>query len=146
MELLTNRDGHTAADSVLFSADGRILMNPFPSGWKPVNWTGSGAHELIAGDGKSIGRFNGHVIEPAEGPPPNEGAGNCGMTADLAGDFRDEVVCTGASRAGTVSVSVYTNINPVNRREVTRPASREYRLWMARNLGGGYGSYFEWQP
>jgi hypothetical protein len=63
------------------------------------------------------------------------------MTADLAGDFRDEVVCVSEGK-----VMVFTNIDPVDRREITRTASREYRLWLARNLGGGYGSYFEWEP
>jgi hypothetical protein len=41
---------------------------------------------------------------------------------------------------------VYTNTDPLDRREVTRTASHEYRLWLARNLTGGYGSYFEWEP
>jgi hypothetical protein len=30
MELLTNRDGHKVQDLVLFSADGKVLMTPFP--------------------------------------------------------------------------------------------------------------------
>ncbi|MBI1788416.1 MAG: hypothetical protein HYR60_12815 [Acidobacteria bacterium] len=62
------------------------------------------------------------------------------MVADLVGDYRDEVVCTTPG-----AVYVYTNIEPAGRREVTRTASREYRLWMARNMGGGYPSYFEWE-
>lgn len=41
---------------------------------------------------------------------------------------------------------VYTNVEPIGRREVTRTASREYRLWIARNGGAGYTSYFEWEP
>ena len=41
---------------------------------------------------------------------------------------------------------VYTNITPNDKREITRTASREYRLWLARNKGGGYASYFEWEP
>ncbi len=65
----------------------------------------------------------------------------CVMTADLLGDYRDEVVCTTENR-----VLVFSNLEPATRREVTRAASREYRLWMARNMGGGYASYFEWEP
>jgi hypothetical protein len=42
LELLANRDGHLMQDLVLFSAEGKILMNPFPRGWRPVNWTGGG--------------------------------------------------------------------------------------------------------
>ncbi len=41
---------------------------------------------------------------------------------------------------------VYSNVDPVNSRQITRTASREYRLWLARNMGGGYASYFEWEP
>jgi hypothetical protein len=44
------------------------------------------------------------------------------------------------------SLFVYTNTEPIERRDVTRTASREYRLWLARNFGGGYRSYFEWEP
>lgn len=139
MELLTNRDGHTAKDNVLFAADGRILVNPFPQGWRPVNWTGGAVRELMSTNGKQLGRFDGSGVTPA-GAGPNEGAGSCGMVADLAGDYRDEVVC--ATPAG---VFVYTNTEPNARREVTHTAAREYRLWIARNMGGGYASYFEWQ-
>lgn len=28
---------------------------------------------------------------------------------------------------------------------VTRTSSCEYRLWLARNMGAGYASYFEWE-
>ena len=34
---------------------------------------------------------------------------------------------------------------PAAKKAITRTASREYREWLAKNLGGGYGSYFEWQ-
>jgi hypothetical protein len=44
------------------------------------------------------------------------------------------------------SLFVYANTEPIERRDVTRTASREYRLWLARNFGGGYRSYFEWEP
>ena len=44
------------------------------------------------------------------------------------------------------AVYVYTNTAPLEKREVTRLADREYRLWLAHNLSAGYASYFEWQP
>jgi hypothetical protein len=140
MEMLTNRDGHDAKDIVLFSAAGKILANPFPSGWRPVNWTGAPTRELLSGDGKRLGRFNGKDVATLGIAGPNEDRGNCQMVADLAGDFRDEVVCIGPA------ISVYSNIEPISRREVTRTGNREYRLWLARNMGGGYASYFEWEP
>lgn len=63
------------------------------------------------------------------------------MAADLAGDYRDEVVCKDER-----AVSIYTNASPATRREPARLSSREYRLWTARNLGAGYSAYFEWEP
>jgi len=147
MEMLTNRDGHNAKDQVLFSATGKVLMNPFPPGWRPVNWTGGAVRELMAGNGRQLARFTGSEVEPLPGAGPNElGAGGCSMVADLAGDYRDEVVCSARTKEGAPVIYVFSNLEPINKREVTRTASREYRLWMARNMGGGYASYFEWEP
>jgi rhamnogalacturonan endolyase len=146
MELLANRDGHEAKDLVLFSADGKVLLNPFPSGWRPVNWTGGPVRDLMRANGREIGRFDGKNVVPYAMPGPNPGEGSCPMVADLWGDYRDEVVCYGRTPEGASALMVYTNIQPIARREVTRTASREYRLWIARNIGGGYASYFEWQP
>jgi hypothetical protein len=67
------------------------------------------------------------------------------VSADLCGDFRDEVVTSEIVDSRPV-VRIYTNVAPIARREVTRLADREYRMWLARNLGAGYGQYFEWQP
>jgi|YNPMSStandDraft_1061717.scaffolds.fasta_scaffold05495_6 rhamnogalacturonan endolyase len=147
LELLANRDGHPMQDNVLFSAEGKILVNPFPRLWRPVNWTGAPTRELMSGDGRRLGRFNGSTVEPLPLPPPNEaGSGSCPMTADLAGDYRDEVICLGRTPEGAPALFVYTNTEQAPRREPTRTASREYRLWLARNIGGGYASYYEWQP
>lgn len=141
IEMYTNRDGHLVKDTLLFSATGKVLAEPFPTGWRPVNWTGGPVRDLISGDGKQIGRFNGKEIVVLPGAMANESTGACGMTADLAGDFRDEVVCVSGGK-----VMVFSNIQPLDRREVTRTGNREYRLWLARNMGGGYASYFEWEP
>jgi rhamnogalacturonan endolyase len=147
MEMLTNRDGHLAADQVLFAASGKILMNPFPPGWHPVNWTGGKVRDLMRTDGGSLGRFTGRGVEEISAKLPQEhGKGSCRMVADLAGDYRDEIVCIGTGKSGGPALFVYTNTDPLDRREVTRTASHEYRLWLARNLTGGYGSYFEWEP
>jgi len=146
MEMLTNRDGHEAKDQVLFAADGKILMNPFPPGWRPVNWTGGEVRDLISNDGHKLGRFNGSGVDVLPGVSPNEAGGSCSISADLAGDYRDELVCIGTNAKGVMQVNVYTNTEPLNSREVTRSASREYQLWLARNMGGGYPTYFEWEP
>jgi hypothetical protein len=101
----------------------------------------------MSGNGRQLARFTGEAVTPLALPGPNElGAGGCSMVADLAGDYRDEVVCSGRTKEGALTIYVFTNIEPITKREVTRTASREYRLWMARNMGGGYASYFEWEP
>jgi len=132
MEMLTNRDGHLVKDLVLFSAEGKILMNPFPQGWYPVNWTGASVRELMSSDGRALTRFNGISVTPLSSTPPNpESKGSCRMVADLLGDYRDEVVCTGVTREGKSALFVYTNTEIARRREITRTASREYNLWIA---------------
>jgi hypothetical protein len=147
LEMLTNRDGHDAQDQVLFSATGKILMNPFPPGWRPVNWTGGGVRELMSGNGRQLARFTGTAVAPLAAAGPNVlPSGSCSMVADLAGDYRDEVVCFGRTKEDAPAIYVFSNLQPINQREITRTASRQYRLWLARNMGGGYASYFEWEP
>jgi rhamnogalacturonan endolyase len=146
MELFATRDGHTGAKGVLFAADGKLLLEGFPNAWTPVNWTGGKVRDLMSGNGRNMGRFDGTKLEAIPGGPNEANSGNCVMGADLVGDFRDEVVCVGKTQEGAQAVFVYTNTEPLERREVTRTASREYQLWMARNIGGGYGAYFEWEP
>jgi rhamnogalacturonan endolyase len=141
IEMMTNRDGHASEDIVLFAADGKILMNPFPRGWRPVNWTGGKVRDLLGAGGARIGQFDGKGVNVLEGVKPNPfGRGSCNMTADLAGDFRDEVVCVVDGK-----VLVLANLDPLDTRDITRTAARQYRLWMARNIGAGYASYFEWE-
>jgi rhamnogalacturonan endolyase len=147
MEILTNRDGHAADDQVLFSGSGRILLNPFPKGWQPVNWTGGPVRDLMSPDGRRVGRFEGANVTRVDVPPPAGVDGtNCRMAADLLGDWRDEVVCVAIDGPSAPAVRIYTNPSVAARREVARPSSREYRLWLARNLGAGYSAYFEWEP
>jgi hypothetical protein len=67
------------------------------------------------------------------------------MAGDLIGDYRDELVCTGKDKDGNPALFLFTNTDPVTTREVTHTADREYALWLARNFGGGYNAYFEWQ-
>jgi rhamnogalacturonan endolyase len=145
LEMMTNRDGHTARDTVLFAADGTIIVNPFPRGWTPVNWLGGASRELLSSNGKQVGRFNGKSVDVLPDAGPNEGTGSFMDAADLAGDFRDEIVFSSRGDGAQVkpTVSIYTNITPITTRKITRLADREYRMWLARNHGAGYRSYFE---
>jgi hypothetical protein len=46
--------------------------------------------------------------------------------------------------AGNVwQISVVTAIHPISSRYVTATASLDYRLWLARNIGGGYRSIYD---
>jgi hypothetical protein len=136
-----------AAQPAWTAADGKILMNPFPPDWTPINWTGPDIRDLVSDDGSRFGRFTGKGVETTRTiERPEMKAGRCEMSADLAGDYRDELVCMGTNRAGKPAVFIFTNTDELAGKQVTRTASREYRLWLARNLGGGYGIHFEWEP
>ena len=145
MEMMTNRDGHIQRDTVLLDAEGKIIMSPWIGGWTPVNWLGGEKREMMSNNGQRLGCFNGRTFDPLPEPGPNEGAGRVLYAADLAGDFRDELICL-TGEGNRRSVVIYTNTTPIAKRGVTRLADREYRTWLARNLTAGYGSYFEWQP
>jgi len=144
IECFTNRDGHTAQDTVLLSAAGKILAEPFSNDYVPLEWDGDDVRELITRDGRKVGKFDGKEVVPLPGPAPNEaGAGRIVMAADLIGDFRDEIVVIGPNAEGHLTFFIYTPTGAVSARKVTRTASHSYRMWMAHNLTGGYGSYFE---
>ena len=140
-EAFTNRDGHLAKDTVLLSASGKLLLEPFPPGQMPIEWDGDATRELIAQNASSIGEFDGKAIVLLSGSITARG--RVVMVADLVGDFRDEVVLVGPDEQGNLAVQVITATTPVASRAITRTADRHYRLWLARNLTGGYGAYFE---
>lgn len=145
MEMLTNRDGHLNRDTVLFDAQGKVLMSPWIGGWTPVNWLGGDKKEMMSNNGRQLGYFNGKTFDQLPDPGPNEGTGRVMYAADLMGDYRDELITT-ATINNRQAVVIYTNTTPIQKRGVTRLADHEYRTWLARNLTSGYGSYFEWQP
>jgi len=141
-EAYTNRDGHLAKDTVLLSAAGKLLLEPFPPAHMPIEWDGDPTRELVAQNGSMLGEFDGTTIVPLTAAPIVS-KGRVVMVADLAGDFRDEIVIVGPDDQGNPAVQVMTATTPLAARAVTRTANRHYRLWMARNLTGGYGAYFE---
>jgi len=143
LECLTNRDGHIAKETVLLSSSGQIIAEPFPN-LIPLEWDGDEGRELMARDGSVVSRFDGTQLTALPFTAPNElKKGNVVMAADLVGDFRDEVVVVGPNADGHFTVSVYSPTTPLKRRKTTPSARRAYRMWLAHNLTGGYGSYFE---
>jgi len=146
LECFTNRDGHAGKETVLLSASGKILAEPFPN-FMPIEWDGDDVRELMARDGRSIGKFDGRQVAPIPGMSPNESAkGSVAMVGDLAGDFRDEIVVAGPNSEGNFTVSIYSPTTLIRSRKVTRTSQHDYLMWMAHNLTGGYGSYFEPTP
>jgi rhamnogalacturonan endolyase len=143
LELFTNRDGHLIKDTVLLSTRGKILLEPFPPEFRPVEWDGDATRELISNDGRTLAEFDGKAVVKRGATPSEVEGGRCVTVADIAGDFRDEVIVVGPTDEGGRGVFVYTSTAPIQSRQLTRTADRSYRLWMAHNLTGGYWSYFE---
>ena len=146
LECASNRAGHGDVNWVLYSSTGRVLVEPFPAGYTPFEWDGDETRELLSSDGKTIGNFNGTSIVPQHGLPPNPFPdARVVMTADICGDFRDELILTVAGENGRKGIAVVMATSPINARFVSRTEDFEYRLWLARNMGGGYKSIFD-QP
>jgi hypothetical protein len=147
MECVTNREGHYDRTYLLFSSDGRKLSGEFPIGFVPMEWDGDPARELIGKNGKEIGKYNGKEIVIMEGVTPNPIPNSrlvSNFTADLCGDFRSEMVISATDTDGRRAIMVVAAPDPVAKRYVTPRDDREYRLWIARNMGGGYGSVYEY--
>ncbi len=145
IECVSNRNGHRDHHMMLYSAEGKLLMDGFPYGYNPVKWSGERICDLISDHGRRIGRFNGKEIVPIEGEKPNTiENSSLIMTADLWGDYREELVVAGTDSDGRPAVFVITAAKPVDKMYVTPRSSQDYRLWLARNKGGGYGSVYDY--
>jgi len=91
--------------------------------------------------GHAIGKFDGKEVVEVPGTEPNTVPwSGVIMTADLYGDFRDELVVQKIGEDGLPEVIVLTATDPINYRYVAPTENMNYRLWLARNKGGGYGS------
>ena len=67
------------------------------------------------------------------------------MTADLYGDFRDELVVSMTDSEGKRCIAVVPSTQAIARRFLGPNENLEYRLWLGRNMGGGYRSVYD-QP
>ncbi len=141
-ECISNRGGHGDQNLVLFSSDGRILLEPFPFYYIPIEWDGDATRELITRDGNSLYNFDGKSLIKVEGAIPNPVPnGTVIMTADLYGDFRDELVVQ-KNENGKNSILVVTSTDIMKKRSPARTENIDYRLWLARNMGGGYNTIY----
>jgi WD40 repeat protein len=140
IECITNRAGHDDRNLILFSADGQRLMESFPNGHTPVEWDGDPTSELLSNNGKTLSNFNGEIMIPVEGEVPNPiPDSKVIFTADLSGDFRSELVLSSKDIDGRPVILVLSATEPLNQRYIAASENREYRLWLAHNMGGGYG-------
>ena len=144
IECMSNRAGHSDHVQVLFSSTGKILAEPFPR-YNPVEWDGNPTRELLIANGTRIAKFDGENVVDIPGVKPNSipGAG-LKMVADLYGDFRDELVLLKRAEDGMYKIIVATSLQSVDKSFVAPTETLDYRLWLARNMGGGYSSvYFQ---
>jgi hypothetical protein len=138
---VSNRAGHNDRNLILFSAAGKVLLEPFPFGLTPLEWDGDPARELLGGQ---IGNFNGKEIVFTGVEQPNLPRNSYVlMVADLYGDFRDELVLSVTGEDRKKFVAVVTGTHPMNRRYVAATENLDYCLWLARNMGGGYRSIYD---
>jgi len=146
METMSNRGGHWDRTLLLYSSDGKRLSDQFPGGFTPLEWDGDHTRELIGNNGKIIGKYNGKeiVMIPDECPNPIPRS-RLLFTADLVGDFRSELVVSGTDTDGRSAIFVLTAPKTIDKRYITPRNDLDYRLWLARNMGGGYGSVYEYE-
>jgi len=144
IESIVTRSGHGDQNLVLFSASGRQLLEPFPSGFQPVEWDGDPVRELLGDNGHSLGEFDGKKVNllPQQEPNPIPQS-TVLMQADLCGDFRDELVvlCKGENNQPKVCLITATTL--LTRAALSPWQDLLYRLWVSRNLGGGYQTFFD---
>jgi rhamnogalacturonan endolyase len=145
MECMTNRAGHDDKTYLLFSSSGMRLSEQFPVGYTPFEWDGDDTRELLGHNGKVLGNFNGSevILDPEECPNPVPHS-RVQVVADLCGDFRSEMVIDAVDADGRAAIMVIGAPEAIEHRYLTPSRDIEYRLWLARNKGGGYGSVFEY--
>lgn len=145
MECMTNRAGHQDQAYILFSSNGERITEEFPIGFLPMEWDGDHTRELVGQNGRVIGKFDGKkiVLLPDETPNPIPDS-KLLFTADLVGDFRSELIISAIDTDGRSAIMVLAASKPMEKRYVTPTREFEYKLWLARNMGGGYGSVYEY--
>ena len=127
-----------------FSAAGKVLLDPFPPGFRPLEWDGDGTRELYKYNGRFIGDFNGKEVVLKQGVFANRVPNSSVlMVADIYGDFRDELVLNVPTPKGGRGIAVVMAAEPIPYRYLGALEDKEYRFWIARNMGGGYASVYD---
>jgi hypothetical protein len=144
IECVSNRAGHNDYNLILFAANGEPLLEPFPHGYVPLEYDGDTTRELLRTSDFLLGNFDGQEIIPVEHSDfALPGKSSFMMVADLYGDFRDELILQSTDKQGRRFVSVVSASSASAGRYVAATENLEYRLWLARNMGGGYRSVYD---
>jgi hypothetical protein len=142
IECLASRAGHGDVKLVLFSASGKIIAEQLPY-YTPVEWDGSPTEELLIGNGSKIGKFDGEkVVETADVQPNQIPNSSLLMVADLYGDFATNLLLPGQMPTGCRKFLVVTATQPIDKAYITPTETKDYRMWLAHNMGGGYPSVY----
>lgn len=144
IECIVTRSGHSDQNLVLYAADGKLLQDPFANGYQPVEWDGDPVRELLFDNGRRIGRFNGATVDliAEEQPNPIQHSSLL-MQVDLCGDFRDELVVKAKARNGAPVLCVVTAVTMLPKAAVSPLHDLNYQLWIGRNMGGGYQTFYD---
>jgi hypothetical protein len=128
----------------MFSASGHLLLDPFPNGYTPIEWDGDNTRELLVAQGAGLCNFDGTKAVSVPGFRPNPIPNSfLLMVADLCGDFRDELVVNLRIQEGKNAVGIVTATELLRKRYLAAWEDLDYRLWVARNRGGGYASIYD---
>ena len=142
LECLSNQAGHGDNNYKLFSASGKILRDSFPTQYRPIEYDGDPTRELYSNKGKTLSNFNGtSFISDSTLVLNSIPESSVIFPADLYGDFRDELVVQTKDKDGNVRISIVAAARTIIDRAFISPLDNlDYRLWLCRNKGGGYGS------
>lgn len=141
IELISNRAGHGDRNFLAFSPRGLRLFEGFPHDKLPFEWDGDATRELVEKDGSGWGEWDGQRHVPLGRLPGLALDAKVLMAADLYGDFRDELVVEASTEDGGRRIAVIAAQRPLGHRRADPKEDRSYRLWIARNLGGGYAEH-----
>ncbi|MDR3218005.1 MAG: SUMF1/EgtB/PvdO family nonheme iron enzyme [Dysgonamonadaceae bacterium] len=143
-ECVVNRAGHNDRHYVAFASNGKILQEGFPFGYSPIEWNGDPTRELITRDGYLLGKWNGkEIVEEKDIHPNPRPNSKLIFVADIYGDFRDELVIQTQTEDGREAITVITATESICKKYIAPSEERDYKLWLARNKGGGYASIFD---
>jgi len=144
IECIVTRAGHWDENLVLYAADGRLLLEPFPNGYQPVEWDGDPVRELLGESGRRLAEFDGKKITIIPDAKPNPiPKSHLLMQADLCGDFRDELILQTTNETGAPVIAIVTATTVAAGAMSSPMEERDYRLWLGRNMGGGYPTFFD---